>query len=188
MSQLGRLTGAFALALAVLGCGAEDPPPSPPCERECQDAVAIRSLRETMKLVYNITLQGNPVGPQDESTPCPNGGSAHVFGTASSNPEFGATEVDLTYELDQCHYLSRDEDASENYDMTLTGTVTQIGTMAVQPTATTGMVIESSSMTFKGDVYDPPLPFDEANCVVSVGQSGNNVSGTICGREAGINL
>jgi hypothetical protein len=176
------------VSLLLLACGAEDPPPSPPCEVECQDGVAIRSLRETLKLVYNITLQGNPVGPQDETTPCPNGGSAHVFGEASSNAEQGATEVDLTYELMECHYLQRDEDAAENYDMTLTGTVTQLGTLAVQPTATTGLVMQSDSVTFSGTVYDPPLPFEENACVVLLGQSGNNVSGTICGREAGANL
>ena len=129
------MTALFALAAS--GCADEQAEASPPCEETCQDETAVRALRETMKLVYNLTLQGNPVGPQDESTPCPLGGSAHVFGTATSNAQFGATEVALTYELVDCHYLSRDEQPGENYDMTVTGTVTQSGTLAVQPTATT---------------------------------------------------
>jgi hypothetical protein len=175
--------------LALLSaCGPEEAPASPPCDAECQDGVAIRSLRETMKLVYNVTLQGKPVGTQDETMDCPNGGSARVFGEASSNARHGATEVDLTYELTECHYLQRDEDAAENYDMTLTGTVTQVGTLAVQPTATTGLVIQSDAMTFSGTVYDPPLYFEDGPCAVLLGQSGNNVSGTICGREAGASL
>jgi hypothetical protein len=186
--SLLRRSAALLASLFLVACGDEEAPASPPCGDECQDGCAIRSLRETMKLVYNITLQGKPVGPQDATTPCPNGGSARVFGVASSNAEHGATEVDLTYELTACHYLQRDEDAAENYDMTLTGTVTQEGTLAVQPTATTGLVIQSDSMTFSGTIYDPPLYFEAADCAVLLGQSGNNVSGTICGREAGVNL
>ncbi len=188
MPSLPHCLRVCTLSLVLVACGADDPPPSPPCERECQDGVAIRSLRETMKLIYNITLQGKPVGPQDETTPCPNGGSARVFGEASSNARHGATEVDLTYEILDCHYLQKDEDAAENYDMTLNGTVTQVGTIAVQPTATTGLVIQSDSMSFSGSVYDPPISFVENQCAVLLGQSGNNVSGTICGREAGANL
>lgn len=183
-----RAIAVVALAASLLGCGAEEAPASPPCEQQCQDGVAIRALRETMKLVYNITLQGNPVGAQDETTPCPLGGSAHVFGVATSNAVHGATELELTYELDQCRYLQRDDEPAENYDMTLTGTVTQSGTLAVQPTATTGLVIRSDSVTLGGTVYDPPLAYAETECVIELGQSGSNVSGTICGREAGADL
>ena len=93
----------------------------------CEDGIALRSLRETMKLVYNITLQGNPVGDQDESTPCPLGGRARVFGTATSNPVHGATEVELTYELEGCHYLEIDDEPDETYEVTLDGIVTQVG-------------------------------------------------------------
>jgi hypothetical protein len=175
-------------ALCTLGCGAEQAPASPPCEQECLDGVAIRSLRETIKLIYNIKLQGNPVGDQDETTPCPLGGSAHVFGTASSNPVHGATEIDLTYELDACRYLSVDDEADENYDMTLTGTLTQVGTLAVQPTATMALIIRSEAMTFSGSVYDPPKAYQESACEVVLGQSGNSLSGTICGRTAGVDL
>ena len=177
-----------ALLACTAGCGADEAEPSPPCERECQDGVAIRSFREILKLVYNITLQGNPIGDQDETTPCPGGGSAHVFGYATSNAVFGATELDLTYELFDCKYLQRDDEPDENYNMTLTGTATQVGTLAVQPTATTGLVMQSDSMTFSGTIYDPPIPFAEAACVIELGQSGSNVSGTICGREAGADL
>jgi len=152
------------------------------------DGIALRSLRETMKLVYNITLQGKPVGAQDETTPCPLGGSARVFGTATSNPVQGATEVELTYELSNCAYLELDDEPDETYDMTLDGTVTQSGTLAVQPTATTALLMRSDSVTLDGSVYDPPRDFHEENCVVDVAQSGNDLSGTFCGREAGVDL
>src|SRR5262245_58145120 len=50
----------------LLACQAEPPEP-PPCDDACTDGIALRSVRETMKLVYNLTLQGNDVGEQDET-------------------------------------------------------------------------------------------------------------------------
>jgi hypothetical protein len=141
-----------------------------------------------MKLVYNITLQGNPVGEQDEDTECPLGGRARVFGVATSNAVQGATEVDLTYELENCKYLELDDEPDETYSMTLDGVVTQAGTMAVQPSATTALFMRSDSVTLTGTVYDPPRDFQEENCVIDVAQNGNDLSGSFCGREAGVDL
>ncbi len=180
---------AFLVACLVVGCTSnETAEPAPACHEKCQDGTAVRAVRETLKLAYNLTLQGNPVGAQDETTPCPLGGSVHVFGSASSNPKFGATEVDLTYEIDACHYLSRDDQPNENYETTLSGTVTQSGTLAVQPTATTALVIGSDSLDWTGNVYDPAIDYAEKGCVLALGQSGNHVSGTWCGREFGFDL
>jgi hypothetical protein len=176
-----------ALTLLLFGCQAE-PPPSPPCRDDCIDGIALRSLREMMKLVYNITLQANPVGAQDESTDCPLGGRARVFGTATSNAEQGATEVELTYELDDCQYIELDDEPDETYRMTIDGTVTQLGTMAVQPSATTALLMQSDSVTLDGTVHDPPRSFQEDDCVVDVAQNGNDLSGLFCGREAGVDL
>ncbi|HMR09522.1 MAG TPA: hypothetical protein PKA88_27270 [Polyangiaceae bacterium] len=178
-----------ALLLLVTACG--DPgeaDPAPPCEQECQDANALRALRETTKLVFNLTLQGKPVGSHDETTPCPQGGSARVFGEATSNAVQGASELSLTYEFSACHYLSRDDEPDENYDVVIDGTLTQVGTLAVQPTATTALVMKSDALSIEGTVYDPPKPYSAAACIVELGQSGNDLSGTICGRSAGLKL
>jgi hypothetical protein len=177
---------AFILTL-LSGCQAE-PPPSPPCRDACIDGIALRSLREMMKLVYNVTLQANPVGAQDESIDCPLGGSAHVFGTATSNAVQGATEVELTYEFEDCLYIELDDEPDETYRMTLDGSITQVGTMAVQPTATTALFMQSDSVTFDGTVHDPQRAFHEEDCVIDVAQNGNDLSGLFCGREAGVNL
>ncbi len=176
------------LVLWTLGCGSEQADPSPPCEQECKDANAMRAVRETMKLVYNLTLQANPVGEQDELTPCPQGGGARVFGEASSDPMQGATLVDLTYQFVNCKYIERDDEPDENYAITLNGNVTQQGIIAVQPSATSALIIRSEALSLAGTVYDPPLAYEESDCVVELGQSGNQVSGTICGRVAGVDL
>ena len=178
---------AFVLPLLV-ACGGPDPEPSPPCEQKCQDAGAVRALRETLKLVFNLTLQGNPPGVQDESTPCPMGGSARVFGQATANAIQGAIEVDLTYELMQCAYMQRNDDPPENYSMTFEGTVLQHGTIAVQPSVTTALNMSSEALTLFGNVYDPPLEYQGEACAVRIGQNGNRVSGTICEREAGVSF
>jgi hypothetical protein len=171
----------------LLGCE-DEPPEPPPCDDACNDGIALRSLRETMKLVYNITLQGNPEGDQDETTECPLGGNARIFGTATAEPVHGATEVELTYELDDCAYIELDDEPEESYRMRLDGTVTQSGTIAVQPTATTALLMKSDSMTLDGTVFDPPRDFQEEDCVVDVAQNGNDLSGLFCDREVGVDL
>lgn len=185
-TRLGSAT--LITALFAFGCGDDTAPPAPPCHEECQDRVALRALRETLKLVYNLTLQGNPVGAQDETTPCPQGGSAHVFGTATSNAVQGATDLSLSYELEACAYLQRDDHPDENYDVVLTGTVVQSGTLAVQPTATTALVMSSDAITVEGTVYDAPIAYLADACAAELGQNGDHLSGTLCGRSAGLDL
>ena len=174
--------------LLVLGCGSEQAEPSPPCEQECKDGNAVRAVRETMKLVYNLTLQANPVGAQDELTLCPQGGGARISGEATSDSMQGATLVDLTYQFVNCKYIERDDEPDENYAITLNGTITQQGVIAVQPSATSALIIQSEAVSLTGTVYDPPLAYEETDCVLELGQSGNEISGTICGRIAGADL
>jgi hypothetical protein len=183
--------GLVAIASAWGCSGSNSPAPvgadaaAAVCDQKCADAVALRALRGMMKFVYNLALQGKPAGTQDQTTPCPNGGSARVYGEAYSVAEQGATDVDLTYVFDQCSYLEKDEHAEQNFNITLAGTATQQGTISVQATATTALLISSTSMTWSGTVYDPPVSYEETNCAVTMTQDGNAVSALLCGREAG---
>lgn len=72
--------------------------------------------------------------------------------------------------------------------MVVTGSVSQTGTLAVQPTATTALVMQSAAITLEGDVYDPPIGYSIAACAVEMGQDGNQLSGTLCGRQFGVGL
>ena len=182
------LRAAVVLALALPACSESTRKESPPCDEQCLRSTALRGFRETLKLIYNMTVQGKPVGAQEGELACPLGGRARVFGVASSNALQGATEVELTYELDRCRYMQRDDEPPENYDLTITGTVSQRGTLAVQPSATTALSIRSDSIALEGTVYDPPEPFVEVGCALALGQSGNDLSGEVCGMSVGVHL
>lgn len=190
MTTRSRFTVTAMLALLLAACGSDvgEAPTSPPCDDECRDRVALRAVREMTKLAYNLLLQGNPVGMQTEGGPCPLGGFVFVFGEASSNAEQGATVVDLAYGFEDCAYLEIDDEPDETYRMTLTGFLTQNGTLAAQPSATTALIMKSDSMTMNGTVYDPPLAYGEEGCALELGQNGNDLSGLMCGREVGVDL
>jgi len=177
---------------ALFACGSggntASPDAAPGCDASCRDATALRALRDAIKLVYNVTLQGKPVGAQDQTTPCPLGGSAHVFGQATSNADLGTTNVELTYVFVQCAYSETQSDPAQTFQMTLTGTVTESGTIAVQPSATTSLQFQSDAMTLSGTVEYPTIPYDENACVVVLGQIGSDLSGTLCDRPAGVML
>jgi hypothetical protein len=177
-----------ALALACSSSVGSQPPPNPPCDQACQDGIAVRSIREGMKLVYNLTLQGKPVGPQDATIPCPLGGSARVYGTATSNAVQGATNVELTYVLDRCAYVQKDVDPKQTYKLTVNGTITQKGTIAVQPSATTALVMASDPIDVAGTVYEPANAYEVKACKLALSQDGNLLSGELCGRTVGLNL
>jgi hypothetical protein len=196
----------WGVALVMgLGCGggAGPSPSSPACDQACEDAVAMRAFRETLKQVFNGALQSMPVGAQDQMYGCtPFGGTAHVTGTVTSNANVGTTSVALTYMLQNCHYIAVDTDPTQNYDITLSGTAIESGVIAVQPGTSTALTITSDAMSFSGTVYSPPLPYPtdaEAGtppqdatpgdtCPLRLTQNGNQLSGTICGRAAGLTL
>ena len=197
------VAGLLGLVIVPLGCSNAGPSPAAPaCDQACLDAVAVRAFRETLKQVYNGALQSKPVGAQDAVYKCtPLGGTAHVTGTATANPKLGTTTVNLTYVLDHCRYVAVDTDPTQNYDITLSGTTIETGIIAVQPGTTTALAFTSDAMTFSGNVYSPPVPYPAgapampdaaplpaAACSVQLAQNGNQLSGMVCGRTAGLTL
>jgi hypothetical protein len=187
-------------AFLSAGCSDRTPPPSPPCERECQDAVALRAVREMMKFAFNHTFQSKDVGYHDLTTDKFLRGSARVFGTAMANGEQGVTDVKLTYVFTQAVYPKKEDEPEENYVIGLDGTIEQEGMIAVQPSSPTALKMTSQSVTVVGVVYDPPINYyarqedggaemadggAEMGCTLEIVQSGNSVAGKFCGRDAG---
>jgi hypothetical protein len=72
------------------------------------------------------------------------------------------------------------------------------GRHCVQPGTATSLTITSQAVTLSKTVYSPPLPYpDDAGtadsaaasaCTLKLLQNGNRLSGTICGRTAGLTL
>jgi hypothetical protein len=181
--------------LIVIGCGAgPKPAPPPPCEQRCQDGVALLGLRSAIKFAYNYKIATQPVGAQDAMTPCvsedgSHGGTVHIFGDATVNAIQGASIVDLSYDFDQCLFSAPpDPTADQNFSLMFGGLVTEQGTLSAQPTATTAIKLESSSVSISGTVYDPAVQYSAADCALSVLQNGNDVSGSFCGRNAGFSF
>ena len=121
------LVSAIAAA-SLCGCGAgAKPEPAPPCEQACQDGVGLRGLRETMKLAFNLLIQGRPVGAQDAMTDCRSSdgseaGTVQVSGDATANAVQGASFVDLAYDFEQCAYsVPPSAVPNENYALVVTG-------------------------------------------------------------------
>jgi hypothetical protein len=190
MKRVSSMLGVPSL-VACVACGGNGGGSSttPACDMACQDGVALVSLRDTIKVVFNLALQTKPVGQQNVlGFPCPNGGLANVSGTASSNASQGTTIVNLTYVFSNCAYLQIDSDPTQTFNMTLDGTVTEVGTIAVQPSSTTALELTSSSFSLAGTVYGPPINYTQKGCPVRLAQNGNNLSGILCGRDAGTTL
>ena len=178
------LAALVALGLAP-ACSDPPRPEAPPCDQACKDGVALRAVRESVKLAFNLLLQGKPVGDVDASSPCVRGGEVRIVGRATSNAVQGATEVDLTYTFTGCSVLEKDTEAAENYELAISGTITQKGTLAVQPTATTALLFRGERIDVVGTVYAPALPYEERGCGLDAMQNGDAVAGTMCGRTAG---
>jgi hypothetical protein len=189
----GWASGGTAVALAMVlaiasatACSSSSSPTT--CDATCKDGEGVRALRDAMKLVYNLTLQGGPTGAQDATTPCPLGGTAHVSGTAGSVPDQGTTMVQLTYDFESCDYSETDSDPTHTFALTLTGTITETGNIASEPSSTTSLNFASDAMTLTGTVFAPSVEYQVDACAVALSQDGDNVSGKLCGRSAGTSL
>ena len=56
------------------------------------------------------------------------------------------------------------------------------------PPVTTSLVMQGWAVALVGNVSDPPIDYAADACAVELGQSGNQLSGTLCGREFGVGL
>ncbi len=72
--------------------------------------------------------------------------------------------------------------------MTVSGQLTESGTLAAQPSTTTALEIDSTAVDLTGTVYNPPINYSEKACAITVAQNGNNLSGLFCGRQVGVQL
>ena len=199
------LAVALVAALAsMVACSSSSSKTPTTCDPSCQDDVAVRGLRDAVKLAFNLLLQGQPVGTQDTMVvPCPLGGMVQVHGTATSVAEQGTTMLtDLTYDFEACGYSETDTDPTKTFSLTLTGSVVENGNLANDPSSTTAITLDSDALSITGTVFSPGIQYGLADggaesCSVHLGQNGDDVSGTVCapadagadaGRMVGVSL
>jgi hypothetical protein len=186
-------TRTHALCAALLFCvgcgnGAKSTPP-PVCGQACQDGVALRGLRTMIKIAYDGLVQGKPVGAQDVMQSCIYQGTVHIHGLATVNALQGDTflgdsravpPVPFTYDFASCRWIEpTSATAEENFDLTLSGSVGELGTLSQQPTANTVLGFTAGGLHLSGTVYDAPIPYD-AFWNLKAGQTGNSMSACIC--------
>ena len=111
-----------------------------------------------------------------------------------SNGKVGTTTVSLTYVFASCVYAATDSDPTHTFKLTLDGSISEVGNIAVQPSSTTALNFvspassQSAAMSLSGTVYDPSKEYTQGPCPMKLGQSGDEISGTICDRDAGTSL
>jgi hypothetical protein len=140
------IAGIVSVALFAIGCSGKQPAPSAPCDQECKDAIALRALREAMRSAFtnNVAYRDQDNGPQDEWGHCDKGvGSSHIFGTAVSNKQQGMTKVNLTYEFLSCLATRVEATPELNYNLSLKGTVTEVGTLSTLSTSPPALKIST---------------------------------------------
>lgn len=134
------------VAVATTGCSSgSSPEPSAPCDQRCQDAVALRALRETMRYAYNRYIKTKDAGAQDQpGKPCETyAGSVAIHGIAIPNDEQGSTEVDLTYDFLSCLARRTEARPDLNYNLSLKGTVNEVGSISAVSTSTMALEIRT---------------------------------------------
>jgi len=183
------LVALAARGAATVACGGSTPAPKA-CDQTCVDNVAAHSVRDAMKLSFNLLLAGREVGDMLDTMvqKCPLGGTVQITGSAQSNAEQGATFVHLTYVFDRCVNTQKLTNAEQTYSLTITGTVKEDGTISVQPSSTTALSISSAAITLTGTVHDPPIAYDGEACAMTLQQNGGNLNGTLCTRPVGLTL
>lgn len=159
-----------------------DDPVDEACGQPCQDQMTSWNLISTVWFLHNQNLAGSPVGNQDRTGSCPQGGTFHITGSTGYDASNNIGTTHLVYDLSGCRYVSTTTDLS--VDVTHTGLVQQDGTFNGGGAAI-AMTYQSSSLTYAGEIFvswsDEVTPLSDA-CPVSLSQSDGATSATICTR------
>lgn len=151
------------------------------CDVTCQDDVVGYALDETMWLLWNENLAGQPSGTQSRSANCPLGGTAQVSGTTGVATN-GIDTIDLTLNLQAC------ENSNTVYSLAFTGVLTWVGSFS--NTSANAVTLKSSNLNVQGTIKRYDMPDVSETCAVSLtdvysknsSSSAVWLNGEICGR------
>jgi hypothetical protein len=131
--------------------------------------------------LYSQNLNGQPVGPQDITAECPQGGQVHITGTLD---QADGSAADLVFDLTDCEHQRSSLSGAITASLTLTGQVS----MQRTPAGLYGSIdYHSDGLQIKGNISSVP---DEASvdhdcgwsATVSDTEAVGSVAGELCGR------
>jgi hypothetical protein len=188
MEVISLRSALIACSLLAASCSAAqtDPEPSPmtptptptlTCGQACRDDEVGYALDDTMWLLWNENLAGQPSGNQNATVQCPLGGTARITGTTgvASN---GIDTVHLTLDLQAC--------ASSDiyYSMVFTGGLTWDGSFGSG--RANAITFKSSALTVGGSVLRYDMPTLSETCAASFTDTYNASSGNQTGWLVGV--
>lgn len=141
------------------------------------------AIIDAVSQIYNINFAGKPVGGQNITTTCPQGGEVTITGSTGYSQNNGITTVDLSLAMKDCKSSKHTSDGVDTA-FTLTGTITFKGSFnsSTNYNATTH---QSDSLKIVGNISVPNFksaPVDET-CKFTATITDNTVSGNICSRQ-----
>ena len=153
----------------------------PICGQQCQDDTAGYALDDTMWLLWNENIAGQPSGAQNKTVQCPLGGSAAITGTTSVANN-GISTIHLSFALADC------QNSNATYMLTFGGALTWDGTFGSgNPNAVT---FKSTPLDVSGTIREYDMPAITESCAVALTDTYDKSSstqsgwlnGAICGR------
>ena len=185
MSLLRALSAVCFLVVCSCSSGASGSDPGtatdPICGQRCQDDTAGYALDDTMWLLWNENIAGQPSGAQNKMVQCPLGGSAAITGTTSVANN-GISTIHLSLTLADC------QNSNETYALTFGGVLTWDGTFGSgNPNAVT---FKSTPLDVSGTIRQYDMPALTESCAVALTDTYDKSSskqsgwlnGAICGR------
>lgn len=142
------------------------------CDQNCKDQNTAYGVAHVFYFIWNQNIAGSPSGTKDFTVNGPQGGSIHV--TGSTGYSSGINTCHLVFDMTDCKGLD------EHYSLTFNGVVSIDGTFSSGYKA---LGFTSPSLKFQGTVgKDANAPVNET-CAISINETTDHMSGTICGRE-----
>lgn len=171
----------FLVLLVLFGCG--DLTDS---EKTLSQATIDRytgyAIIDAVAQLYNINFAGKPVGGQNITTTCPQGGDVTITGNTGYSSNNGISTVDLTFNMNNCKSSKHDENGVDTI-FTFTGIITFKGSFN-SSTNYNATNYQSDSLKMSGTIDVPKYKtanVDES-CKFTASITNSTVSGSICSR------
>jgi hypothetical protein len=147
--------------------------PHSSCDQTCQDFNAALAITSAVSFIYDQNVAGKNTGAQVFDVACPTGGRVKIAGTTALDATHDITSVHLTFEMAACRSVG------SNYDVTMTGKLTNDGTFSA---TTNALTYAGVGMDLVGQAGGGVAKLVGV-CDVAITRSSDSESGSLCGRS-----